>query len=233
MEDRHVRNEILRKLRETHPHRVRVYVSQAEDSEYRDLAVPGGRKRWAPVVEMIEGRPWGRIELQDKAGLILGEVRNESGSLALTGGEDELPAALPQGMAAVPALVRWIVSEIIRAQQMALTYRDKEHGHLMQSVVDMLRVNTEAVRSLSQIHQAQLSAAVDAAQARAEAESTGDLDKVVKILEASPELIGKILPFLGSLMRRPPGPSPAAAAAKPAAQPPASAPGAPQKGGAK
>ncbi len=206
-----VADTLVASLRKLAPIRVRVVDSHDES---RDVAVPHGRKRWSQVASTIEAMPWVRCELLDKVGAILGYVQNDG---AAEGLED---ISAPASSAAVQA--RWMLELMLRAQQVALTYRDKEHVAVLASMREMMEVSTGAMREMREIWREQREAAVEVAQLRAAAEAGDGMEQVVKLIEASP----KLMQTLGPLMMAFRGPrrlteaKPAAAPeAKPAAAP--------------
>lgn len=194
---------LLGHLRRIAPHHVRVYDSS---DDYRDVAVPTRRRRWAQVIETIEARPWTRCELMDKAGAILGYVENNApaGELEDIGARDT-----PQ-----MANGRWLLDMMIRAQTTALTFRDKEHAALLAGMRDMMAVQTDAMRETIGLMREQRDVVAETAAIRAAAEKGDDLDQIVKLIEASPKLMEKLGPLIALLTapRR-------IAAAKPATPP--------------
>lgn len=173
---------LLRKLRQLAPHRVRVY----DGDDHRDVAVPTRRRRWAQVIETVEGRPWTRCELLDKSGSVLGYVDNVE-----IVEEDALDA--PGGNGA-----KWIVDLVLRAQQQALHWRAKEHSDLLSGMRDLLEVNTHATRELVELFRVQRDVASDVATMRAAA-AGGDMGDIIKLVEASPQLMQALGPLFALL----------------------------------
>lgn len=180
-----VRAGLLAKLRAVHPVKVRVY--DAAD-EVREIAVPTRRTRWAQVIENIEARAWVRVELCNKDGAVLAYVMNEDQG-------DDPKAAAPEAQSS--AREERLLAMMLKAQEIALKYRDQEHRALLTSMAEMLKVNVDATRQLQSIYAAQVDAAAEVASLRAQAEAGGDFD-MSDILKAAPQL----MPLLGVLFRK-------------------------------
>lgn len=197
-----VAEQLLMHLRRISPHKVRVY--DASD-EYRDVAVPTRRRKWAQVIATIEARPWVRCELLDKSGAALGYVENDgpAGEVEDLGG-----AATPRA-----AEQRWLLELMIKAQTTALSFRDKEHAALLSGVRDMMAVQTEAMRETIALMREQRDIVQETAAIKAAAEKGDDLEQIVKLVEASPKLMQVLGPVMMALR------APKQIAAKPAAKP--------------
>jgi hypothetical protein len=183
-----VNDRLLRKLRQLAPHKVRVL--DGSDTA-RDVAVPHGRKRWSAVLEVIEAMPWVRCELMDKTGAILGYVDNDAAATEL----EDLASGTPSGAAEK----KWFLDTMIKAQREALTWRDKEHTETLAAMREILQVNAHATRELVELFRVQRDVSADIAAMRAAAENGDDMDKIVKILEASPKLMQMLGPMLMGL----------------------------------
>lgn len=204
--DDSVGEKLIATLRKLAPARVRVF--DAQDVS-RDVAVPSGRKRWSAVAATVEARPWVRLELLDKHSAILGYVEND----AAPGELEDIGAREPSGM----GQARWFLELMIKAQTAALTFRDKEHTALLQSVREILDVNSQATREMMQLMRAQRDEAMELAAIRAAAEQGDGMDQVVKLIEASPKLMQLVGPLLMALRPAPklaPAPAPKNGAAK-------------------
>lgn len=226
---------LVGKLRQVAP--VRVRVVNASDEAY-DVAVPNKRKRWSQVCETIESRPWVRAELLDKHGAVLGFVENESGPA--TEIED-------LGMTAAGGRmgdIRMVLELILRAQREALSFRDKEHAALLQSIVEFMRVNMDNTRELTVLMREQREVAAETAAMRAAAvpqreDGSLDVDELVKLLKASPKILQEVAPVVGPLIMRllpspapqrpPPAPAPAAPSSPAPAPAPPAAPSSPAR----
>jgi hypothetical protein len=194
-----VADKLLTKLRQIAPHKVRVYDNS---DEHRDVAVPNRRKRWSQVVETIEARPWVRCELMNKTGEVLGYIDNDGEAKEL----EELGSGGPSGTASQ----RWFLEMMLRSQETALKWRSKEHSELLTGMRDLLEVNTHATRELIEIFRVQRDVSSDVAAMRAAAENGGDIDQIVKLLEASPALLQILGPLIMSLRGKQAAPKQAA-----------------------
>lgn len=183
MEDT-VNAKLLLALRRLAPHVIRVYDSA---DEYRDVAVPSRRKRWTQVIETIEARAWVRCELRAKGGAVLGYVEQET--------IDSESAPPPEG-----PHMRWYLDMMLRAQTMALQFVNKEHAALLGAVREILEVQTQATRETIELMRMQRDTASEISALRAAASQDGDLDQIMKIVEASPKLLEKIGPMLAAVM---------------------------------
>jgi hypothetical protein len=191
-----VADRLLSKLRQLAPHKVRVYDNS---DDHRDVAVPNRRKRWSQVIETIEGRPWVKCELLDKSGAILGYVENDGAA----GDVEELGGGGTGGS----VQQRWFLEMMIKAQTVALTYRDKEHAALLEGMREMMAVQTQSIRELIALFSIQRDVASDIAAMKAAAEAGSDMDQIIKLIEASPQLMQSVGPLLQLLFRRAlPGP---------------------------
>ena len=184
-----VGGKLLSTLRRVSPTQVVAYDS--EDTP-RKIAVPNRRKRWDTVVNTIEARPWVRVELQDKSGAVLAYVENDGPA---TGLEE-----LSDGGSAGPLAVQKYLHIMLEAQKVALGYRDKEHTSLLAGVTEVMKTQTEAIKQLAQLYQAQVSVAADVAAMQAAAEAGGDMDKVIKLVEAAPGAVGALAPLVRMLV---------------------------------
>jgi len=199
-----VADRLLATLRRLAPAKVRVYDSS---DDHRDIAVPSQRKRWGHVVQTIEARPWLRCELLDKSGAVLGYVENDGAA----GEVEELTPAPGGGGGAAQS--RWFLEMMIKAQTVALTYRDKEHIVLMQGMRDLMGAQTDAMRELTNLYRVQRDVSAEVATMKAAAENGGDVDQIIKLIEASPTLLQALGPLLAALM------APKRLAARPASKP--------------
>jgi hypothetical protein len=182
-----VADRLLAKLRQLAPHKVRVYDGSGE---HRDVSVPNRRKRWSAVIEAIEAKPWVQCELLDKSGAVLGYVEND-------GEAKELEQLSPGG-----AKDRWFLEMMLKAQDTALKWRNKEHADLLTGMRDLLEVNTHATRELVEIFRVQRDVSADVAAMQAAAANGGDMDQIIKLIEASPQLLQVVGPLLQLLLQR-------------------------------
>lgn len=190
-----VTEDLLKRLRALCPAKVRVIDAGDED---RTVAVPTRRRKWQQVIEAIEARPWVRCELLDKSGAVLGYYENDGPAGAL----EELGASTPAGREA--GAVQQYLRIMIDAQRQALTFRDKETTELLRGVGEVLRCNTDAIRGLTGLYQAQVEIAAQLAHDKATIESGGTMKQVMEVLEASPQIAAQLFPMIKLLMARNP-----------------------------
>lgn len=183
-----VADQLLKLLRQLAPHKVRVY-DGSDDA--RDVAVPQRRKRWDQVIRTIEAKPWVRCECLDKSGAILGYIENDSAAGEL---EDLAPGA-PAGT----GREKWLLDTMIKAQREALTWVTPAHERQMAAMSEILAANAHATRELVRLFEVQRDVASDIAHMKAVAESGDDMDKIVKMLEASPKLLQVLGPIVMGL----------------------------------
>lgn len=125
--------ELTARLRSLAPAEVRVY-ADGSDTPTRVVGVPHGRKRWSHVVEMIEARPWVRVEFVDQKGRLLGE-------LALERGQDEAPE---QGAKVIVPREERLLDLMIKAQQAAT----KDMAAMLSHVGEVVRIQAEGARAM-------------------------------------------------------------------------------------
>lgn len=190
-----MRDEILRALKRAQPTRVRATDAAGE---VRVIAVPTRRTRWPWVLDTIDAAPWCKLELLNAKGELLAVVE----------APDEAPStSAAGGAAAAQPNDERLLALLLRGQEAALKWRDQETATLLKAVGDVVRAQTDALRSLQAVYQAQVDAAADVASMRAQVEAQGDGD-VGELLKALPQL----LPLLGALKRGAlPTPAPAPA----------------------
>jgi hypothetical protein len=182
-----VADRLLAKLRQLAPSKVRVYDGAGE---HRDVAVPNRRKRWSPVIEAIESKPWVQCELLDKQGAVLGYVENDGEAKEI------------ENLAAGSGKDRWFLEMMLKAQETALRWRSKDHEALLAGMANMLEANTRATHELIEIFRVQRDVSADIAAMQAAAENGGDFDQVIKLIEASPQLMTVLAPMLQLLLSR-------------------------------
>lgn len=189
-----VTDELLKRLRAQCPAKVKVI--DAGDDE-RTIAVPTRRRKWQQVIEAIEARPWVRCELLDKAGSVLGYVENDGPATSL---EDLPTSPEARGRADLQGYMRIMLD----AQRQALTFRDKETADIIRVIPEVLRANTEAIRGLTGLYQAQVEIAAALAHDKATLEAGGTTKQIMEIIEASPQLLAHLAPVLKLLMAKNP-----------------------------
>jgi hypothetical protein len=194
-------------LRRYAPARVRAWDANDKATE---IAVPNVRSRWTRVAATIEARAWVRCELLNKDGAVLGYVDNDGPA----GDVEDL------GDNADNAKQNAWLNTMLRAQQVALTYQAKEVSELLRGCTEMMRVQSEAMKQLAGMYQAQVQVAVETAAMQAQ-DNTGDIEKALAIIEAVPDAGTKLLPLIAGLrgvltgQLRPAIPGVAAAGKKP------------------
>jgi hypothetical protein len=193
---------LLAKLRSLAPVSVRAYDGAGE---VREIAVPGGRKRWSAVTATIEARPWTRVDLLDKAGRVLGHHDND---------------APPEGIEDIstpPSMLqpKWFLELVLRAQDVALGHRQKEFTAILNGVHQILALQAGMMTEQIEWMRSQRDEAVEMERSRAAvAPVTGEddgLGEMLKLIEASPKLMEGVGPLLSLLMRprlAPPPPAP-------------------------
>lgn len=162
------------------------------------VAVPHGRKRWSKVVETIEHMPWVTCELLAKDGSIVGYVANDGAS----GEVEELADGRPHGH----AQYRWFLEMMIKAQSVAMSAREKEFASVLNAMQEMISVNSQATKELVELYRVQRDVVAETAMTAAQGE--GDIAQIVKLIEASPDLIRMLAPLVMKLgkPKLPPGP---------------------------
>lgn len=181
-------DEALNAIKGCNPATVRVYNG---DDDHRDVAVQAVRNRWSRVAKTLAAMPWSKYELLNKKGELVGVVEN--GALA-TSVEEIGPSS--GGVGQVAGQTRMMMDLMLRAQREALTFRDRETQALLTGVSEVMRVMTTAMQATQQMWQSQ----VEAAHVLAQAQAGGDMDQIVKLVEASPKLMATLAPLLGKLL---------------------------------
>lgn len=189
--------ELLNALKRADPELVRTY-APGEDEPNSEIAVPTRRRKWASVMEAIAsvGR-WSRLTFHNKKGQLLGGYeRGEAGQ------PEELtaPATVRAGE------TRAMLELMLKGQERALAYRDKEIGQVLQAIPEVLRMMTHAMQSMTGMYQAQVAAAADIAAANA---ADGDvLSQITELVKTAPALMPVLAPFMRGLLPKPPAPQP-------------------------
>ncbi len=182
-------DKLLASLKRHNPARV---VAYAGDDDPRPIAVPTRRKRWQQVIEAIQALAWTRVELQDKAGAVLGYVENTepAGGLADLG-TDKSAGEL--------RLAERIVTLVLKGQRDAMTFRDAEVTALLKAQGDVVREMTAGMRALTSMYQEQVDAAEQLAETRALAAQQPEKGQLAELLDAAPQLL-QALPLIRSLL---------------------------------
>ena len=214
---------LLAKLRGLAPVSVNAYDGAGE---MRAIAVPGGRKRWSAVMSTIEARPWTRVDLLDKSGRVLGHHDND----APPDGIEDISGPAPLQM----MQPKWFLELVLRAQDMALSHRQKEFTAIFAGMHQILGLQAEMMQEQIAWMRSQRDEAVELERARMQAippPSEDDTGELLKLLEASPKLMESLGPLLALVMRPralPPAPPPPPRPSSPAPSSPAPAPPAPR-----
>lgn len=184
---------LLASLRNHAPSKVRAY---AGDDDWRDIAVPTRRKKWAQVIEAVEARAWTRVELLDKSGAVLGYVDNVEPATAI----EELSLS-PSTASKLRSDSEWIVALALRTGHAMLTSRDAEMVAVLRAQGDVMRELVNGMSGLTSIYAAQRDAAseVAAMQATAAAGSGDGSVNVKELLDAAPTILAAI-PMLRQLL---------------------------------
>ena len=153
--------------------------------ECREVAVPNTRNRYHRVEQVVGAFAWTRVELLDKTGAVVGVVENS----------DRPASALAHVPNAEASRDEMLLNLLIRAQQSALANREAETKEALRASTEIVRVLTDSFKQLAILHREQLIAAVDAAESRAEAESSSEMSQ---LLEAAPLLL-QALPGIRSM----------------------------------
>lgn len=179
---------LLASLRRHNPAKVRAYTS---DDDFREVAVPTKRKKWAQVIEAIEARSWSRVELLDKSGAVLGYVENTSSASEL----EDLDA--PPGKASkLRSDVEWIVNLVVRAQRDAVALARERDADSQRAVNELLTQVMQTQRALSEMHSERADVAADVAAMQAAADNGGDMKELIA---AAPQILS-MLPALKAVM---------------------------------
>lgn len=178
--------ETLTKIKGVNPAIVRVYNG---DDDYRDVTVQAVRNRWSRLANTLASLPWSKYELLDKKGGLVGIVENGAAA-----GDLEDIGQSPTGGLALQT--RLNLELMLRAQREALTYRDKEVTAMLVGMKDVLTVMTQAMSATQAMYQSQ----VEAAHVIAQANAGGDIEQIVKLVEASPKLLATLAPIVGRML---------------------------------
>ncbi len=182
-----ITDKLLATLKRFNPAKVRAY---ANDEDFRDIAVPTRRKRWAQVIEAIDARAWTRVELLDRSNAVIAYVDN-------TGPATDLEELGPTSKTRSES--EWIVNLVVRAQREAMAFRDSEVQSLLRAQGDVVRELSKAMQDLSGIYSEQRRAAVEAAEIRAQAATAAAGGEWKELLEAMPQLL-QMLPYIKQLV---------------------------------
>ena len=196
-------NELLAALKRADPHHVRAYA--AGDDEYREIAVPTRRRKWAAVMEAIASVRWTRLEFLNKAGQLLGGFER---------GEPTTIEDISAPSTARAGELRALMDVMLKGQERALAYRDKEIGQVLQAIPEILKMMTSAMQSMAGMYQAQVQAAADIATANAD----DPVAQITELAKTVPGLMPLLAPILGRVLPAPAPPRSARPASPPNGQ---------------
>jgi hypothetical protein len=182
-------------------HAAHKVIAYRGDDVLRAIPVPPGRKRNAAVLAVVGKLEWSRVELVDRTGGLLAVVDGSED------GRDDAPAVEPTGREA------YLLNLMLKAQQVALSHREKETAIALNACTQSVRMLTDAVGALAGLHRKALdaqaeahsvsiAAAIEAAQA-AQAAGGGDDLMSGKLMEQLAPVI------MARLMAPAPAPAPA------------------------
>lgn len=184
-------SKLLATLKRHAPARVLAY--SGDDDAAREVAVPKTRKRWDRVMTALAGIPWSKVELLDTKGALLATFDNT----APAGDLEDLSTGRGEVTSRDVQLHRVLLDMMLRAQKEVLQYRDAEMTQLLQAQGTVTRELVAGFRELRTIYEAQVEAAANLAQIRAEAENGGSLKE---LLDAAPQLL-QALPLIRGLLK--------------------------------
>lgn len=184
---------LLATFRRIAPASIRAYTS---DDEFKDIAVPTRRRKWAQVLDTIDKLAWSRLELLNPKGALMGTVENSEAPTELQDLGDGSDMKLsPQFQAALA-----INSLMLKAQEKVLSYRDKETVTLLSAQGEVLREMAAGMREVTALYREQVKVARENAETvAATTAAANDSSEIKQLLEAAP-LIVQLLPVLKGLL---------------------------------
>lgn len=129
-------------------HKIHVY--RGEELA-RSLPVPTGRKRNAAVVAVLAKLEWSRCELVDRSGGVLAVVDAQDDDMRDDPPEVEVGGRETQ-----------LLGMLLKAQQIALSHREKETQIALNACTASVRMLTDAVGALAGMHKQTLAAQAEA-----------------------------------------------------------------------
>lgn len=183
-------------------HNAHKVIAYRGDELVRSVPVPTGRKRNAAVLAVVSKLEWSRVELVDRTGGLLAVVDGQDAA----GDDRDLPGVELNGRDAQ------LLGILLKAQQVALSHREKETQIALNACTASVKMLTDAVGALAGMHKqtiaaqaeahaASVAAALDAAAKGGEGEGEGLMSS--KLMEQlAPLIMAKLLA---------PGPIPAPA----------------------
>lgn len=160
------------------------------DDKLREIPVPPGRKRNAAVLAVVGKLEWSRVELVDRTGGLLAVV-DAQGAADRDDGIGEL----------VSGREAQLLQLLLKAQQVALSHRERETQVALNACTQSVRMLTDAVGALAGLHRQALnaqaeahavsiSAAIEAAQAEGQ---DGGLMSSKLMEQIAPMIMAKLL----------------------------------------
>jgi len=143
-------------------------------------ALKSGRHRWAAVIDVIEPMPWTTIELRGGKDELLNVLIAERDAEPREGGGDSTDRD------------ERILRLLIQAQKEALGYREREASAALNACVQVMRQMTDAVGTLSNLHELQLRSLQRAAADLPDGEE-GQLQSMNLLKMVAPQLLAKFL----------------------------------------
>lgn len=172
---------LINEIKKCAPVKLSVYCG---DDSPREVAVPNTRNRYHRVEQVVGAFAWTRVELLDKSGSIIGVVENSDRA--------QSSLAIAPAFDAECARDERILNVMLRAQQVALSHRESETKEALRASTEIVRTLTDSFKQLAMLHREQLSAAVEAAESRIEAQTSSEMSQ---LLEAAPQIL-QVLPAL-------------------------------------
>lgn len=179
-----VRAELVRHM----PHRVRAYRGEVLLNE---VPVPPGRKRWAAVLAVIARIDWTRLELVDRSGGLLGICERAEGMVADDDQGDD--GAIAKEASQHAARDARLLELMLRAQQVALDNRQTETQVAINACTSSVRILTDAVAALAQVHRMTLDTQARAFAAAVESETPEALESNKMFAQMAPMILGRML----------------------------------------
>jgi hypothetical protein len=183
-------------LKKANPHKLRAFTS---DDESRDVAIPGGRKKWSQVVHALDARPWSYVIMLDRHGAELGTVQNTSPAA-------ELETFEATKVSGEHALAQRMTELALNTARQMLAFRDEETKALLKAQGDVVRELTSGMRALGELYREQAEVKAEVAADIAAKEAGGD-GQIQQLMEALPVIV-QALPMLKAMLAPAPSDAP-------------------------
>lgn len=178
------------------PARVAVYQG---DELLREIPVPTKRKRWEAVIKVASRLAWDRCELLDRSGGLMAVIDAVP--------QIEGPGEEPSPEIGLDDRDARMLKLLMAAQGAALQARGNETAQALQAATTVIKLLTDAIGTLSQIHRASMDAARRELAAANAVEVAPAGDPVEDGDLASSKLVQQLLPIIMSKMLAPPAPA--------------------------